>query len=554
MQAERLAVTPQEVKQYKIGSILSGGGSTPEPNSPESWANMVDGFQKGAMSTRLQIPIIYGVDAVHGHNNVKGATIFPHNIGLGATRDTDLVKRIAAVTAKEIRTTGIHWDFAPTLAAPQNIRWGRSYEGFSEDPKLVSKMGAAFVEGLQGNPNDPNFLGRTKSVATAKHWVGDGATTDGKDQGNVELTEEELQRFIEPYKYAIGAGARTVMVSYSSWNGLKTHTDHHLVTEVLKERLGFHGFVVSDWNGVQQTDPDFKQAVKKGLNAGIDMFMMPYDWEKFITTTEELVNSGEVSKERIDDAVSRILRVKFEDRLFEKPYADRGLLKNNSVGSKAHREVAREAVRKSLVLSKNENRVLPLSKNDKIFVAGKKADDIGIQCGGWTISWQGSSGDITPGTTILEGIRNAVKPGATVNYDKNGLGAAGHDVAVVVVGEEPYAEFEGDRNNLDLDKQDLELLQNVKSSDVPMVVITVSGRPLMISDHIKDWDAFVAAWLPGTEGQGVADALFGDYDFTGKLSFTWPKRFEQIPMHPGDEEYDPLFPFGYGLTLKESHE
>lgn len=374
---------------------------------------------------------------MHGHNNVKGATIFPHNIGLGATRDTDLVKRIAAVTAKEIRTTGIHWDFAPTLAAPQNIRWGRSYEGFSEDPKLVSKMGAAFVEGLQGNPNDPNFLGRTKSVATAKHWVGDGATTDGKDQGNVELTEEELQRFIEPYKYAIGAGARTVMVSYSSWNGLKTHTDHHLVTEVLKERLGFHGFVVSDWNGVQQTDPDFKQAVKKGLNAGIDMFMMPYDWEKFITTTEELVNSGEVSKERIDDAVSRILRVKFEDRLFEKPYADRGLLKNNSVGSKAHREVAREAVRKSLVLSKNENRVLPLPKNDKIFVAGKKADDIGIQCGGWTISWQGSSGDITPGTTILEGIRNAVKPGATVNYDKNGLGAAGHDVAVVVVGEEP---------------------------------------------------------------------------------------------------------------------
>lgn len=548
VQAERQAATSEDVRQYKIGSILSGGGSAPEPNTPKTWADMVDAFQKGAMSTRLQIPIIYGVDAVHGHNNVKGATIFPHNIGLGATGDPALVKRIGEVTATEMRATGVHWNFAPTLAAPQNIRWGRTYEGFSEDPEQVSKMGASFVKGLQGN--DRNWLGRTKAVATAKHWVGDGATTDGRDQGNVELTEEELQKFIEPYEHAIDAGARTVMVSFSSWNGLKTHADRYLITDVLKGRLGFNGFVVSDWDGVQQTDPDFKQAVKKSLNAGIDMYMMPYDWKKFLTTTKELVQSGEVSPKRIDDAVARILRVKFEAGLFEKPYTDRRLLQKDVVGSKKHREVAREAVRKSMVLLKNENQLLPLSKKGKIFVAGEKADDIGIQSGGWTISWQGSKGNITPGTTILEGIRNTVKKGGSVTYAKDGRGAAGHDVAVVVVGEEPYAEFEGDRDNLDLSREDRELLQNVRESGIPMVVLTVSGRPLMISDQVKEWDALVAAWLPGTEGQGVADVLFGDYDFTGKLSFTWPKRFEQIPMHPEDEDYDPLYPTGYGLSSK----
>ncbi|OYD06874.1 glycoside hydrolase family 3 protein [Paludifilum halophilum] len=552
VQAERQAVTPEDVKRYKIGSILSGGGSAPEPNTPEAWAEMIDDFQKGAMAARLQVPIIYGVDAVHGHNNVKGATIFPHNIGLGATRDTELVKRIAKVTAEEVRTTGVHWNFAPVLAAPQNIRWGRTYEGFSEDPEWVSEMGAAYVEGLQGSPNHPHFLGRTKAVATAKHWVGDGATTDGKDQGNVELTEEELQKFIDPYRSAIDAGARTVMVSFSSWNGLKTHADRYLVTEVLKEQLGFDGLVVSDWNGVQQTDPDFKQAVKKGLHAGIDMFMMPYEWKEFLTTTEELVASGEVPVERIDDAVSRILRVKFEMGLFEKPYTDRGLKERHSVGSKAHRKLAREAVRKSLVLLKNENNILPLSKDEKIFVAGEKADDIGIQCGGWTISWQGSSGNITPGTTILEGIKKEVKKDTAVTYSKNGIGAEGHDVALVVVGEQPYAEYEGDRDHLDLNEADLEVLENVKKSGVPTVVVTLSGRPLMIRDHIEDWDGLVAAWLPGTEGQGVADVLFGEYPFTGKLSFTWPKRFDQIPMHPDDENYDPLYPIGYGLSAEKN--
>ncbi|WP_078555588.1 glycoside hydrolase family 3 protein [Bacillus alkalicellulosilyticus] len=551
VQSDRGFATPEDVEQYFLGSILSGGGSTPRRNEPEAWADMYDDYQKAALSTRLAIPILYGIDAVHGHNNVVGATIFPHNIGLGAANDRELVEEIGRITAREIRETGIHWNFGPVLAVPQNERWGRTYEGYAETNDIVTELGIAYLEGLQGELDDPTLMRGERVIGTAKHWVGDGATVDGIDQGNIILSEEELQYHISPYIDALEAGARTVMVSFSSWNGLKTHGDPYLVTEVLKGELGFTGLVVSDWNGHVQVDMEYTKAVKLSVNAGIDLFMVPNSWLEFIQTLKMLYESGEVSEDRINDAVTRILRVKFEAGLFEENEADRSLLAEETIGSPEHREVAREAVRKSLVLLKNENEVLPLSKDiGEIFVAGVKANDIGYQSGGWTITWQGSPGNITPGTTILEGIQESVSDTSTVTYSRNGKGAEGHDVAVVVIGEKPYAEMEGDTDDLSLTKEDLDLLANVKEAGIPTIVILLSGRPMIITDEIKDWDAFVAAWLPGTEGNGVSDVLFGDYDFTGTLSYTWPKTMEQIPIRVGDADYEPLFPFGYGLQYK----
>jgi beta-glucosidase-like glycosyl hydrolase len=555
LQVERLTATQTQTTDYFLGSILSGGGSNPTPNTAEEWANMVDSYQGAAMATRLRIPILYGVDAVHGHNNVYGATIFPHNIGLGATRDTNLVKRVAAATAKEVRTTGISWDFSPCLCSPQDIRWGRTYEGFSEDPFLVSQMGVAYTQGLQGLPSYENFLKGSKVVGTIKHWLGDGNTTNGDDQGNVQSSEQNLQEYIKPYKDAIDAGAKTVMVSLSTWNGTESHHDYHLVTEILKNNLGFKGIVVSDWNGTKVLSSDYRFAVKTAVNAGIDIFMEPENWQQFIPVLKDLVNSGEVSQARIDDAVSRILRVKFEAGLFENPYTDRTLLSSGTFGGAEHRAIAREAVRKSATLLKNENHILPLSKNlNKVFVAGTKANDIGYQSGGWTISWQGSPGNITKGTTILQGIENTVSASTSVQYDANGYGASGSDVAIVVVGEEPYAEMFGDvgenqpKASLTLSNEDIALLNNVKSTGVPMVVIMLSGRPMIITDQINDWNAFVASWLPGSEGQGLADVLFGGYDFTGKLPITWPRSMEQIPVNRNSLNADPLFPLGYGLS------
>lgn len=560
VQAERSALTAEDVRDYGIGSILSGGGSQPTTgNTPTDWANMVDNFQEGAMSTRLGIPIIYGVDAVHGHNNVKDATIFPHNIGLGAANDLDLMKRVGQATAKEVRATGITYTFAPVLAAPQNIRWGRTYEGYSEDPKDTGKLGSALVEGLQGNPKDSDFLKGTNVVSSIKHFVGDGLTEGGEDQGNVtEYTDEEIKKHIKPYKEAIKAGARTVMVTYSSINGLKTHGDYHLITEVLKGELGFTGFVISDYNGPQQIVPDdFRESIKRSINAGIDLFMIPHDWKRFISTAKELVQNDEVSMSRIDDAVTRILRVKFENGLFEKPYADRELVKQG-VGLDEHREIAREAVRKSQVLLKNKNNILPLKKDGlNIFVAGKKADNIGYQAGGWTISWQGGSStgsgqpekDLTKGTTILEGIKEVAGPNTNVDYSVDGTGAKGHDVAVVVIGEPPYAEMYGDREDLGLLQEDIDLLNKVKDSGVPMVVLLQSGRPMIVTEEIKDWNAFVASWLPGSEGAGVADVLFGDYPFTGKLSFTWPRNMEQVNNH---DKVHPLFKKGHSLKTNQT--
>jgi beta-glucosidase len=551
VQAEVATTSLDDMNQYYIGSLLSAGGSGPSSNTPEAWMNLYDRYQKQALLTRLQIPILYGIDAVHGHNNVFGATIFPHNIGLGATHDPELLQSIGEVVANEVRSTGINWTFAPTLAVPRNERWGRTYEGFSENPELVGQLGTAMLLGLQGSREGSDFLDQRHILSSVKHWVGDGATTDGIDRGNAEMTEDELDELIQPYREVIQAGARSVMVSYSSWNGEKLHGNSYLIQDKLKGELGFTGFVISDLNGIHEINNDFTIAVKTSVNAGIDMFMISDNWLGFIQILTELVDNNEVTIDRINDAVKRILIVKFESGVFEHPYGDQNLLESNSLGSDEHRQVAREAVRKSLVLLKNDNQLLPISKDVKrVFVAGAKANDIGLQSGGWTISWQGSAGNITTGTTILDGIKQTVSGMTEVIYDKDGIGAEGHDVAIVVVGEEPYAENAGDRENLVLSNSDLRVLAAVRKSGIPMVVILTSGRPLIISDELKDWDAFVAAWLPGTEGNGIADVLFGDYQFSGKLPVSWPRSMKQIPIQYDDAEYDPLFPYGFGLSYE----
>lgn len=549
-QAERQFITPDQVTKYFIGSVLSGGGSVPRPNTAENWAEMYDAFQRAALKTRLGMPIIYGVDSVHGHNNLKGATIFPHNIGLGATRDPELLRKIGEVTALETAATGVDWTFAPCVAVARDERWGRTYESFGETPELQRLLVGQYIKGLQG-PNG-EMSGRY-IVATAKHYLGDGGTKWGTgdagyviDRGNVTVSEDELRAIHLPgYIEAVKARVGAVMVSFSSYQGVKMHAHKYLITDVLKKELGFDGFVVSDWEGIKEIPtPDYYTKVVKAVNAGIDMFMEPSTWLKFITALKRAVQNGEVSIERINDAVRRILRVKFKAALFEEPYTDRSLLKQGVIGCPEHRELAREAVRKSLVLLKNDRNLLPLSKHARIYVDGTNADDLGSQCGGWTITWQGSSGKITEGTTVREGIARAI---AGKGRLVSGVDEA--DVAVVVVGEKPYAEGRGDNGNLTLGWQDLAVLEKVEQAGKPVVVIVISGRPLIITEYIKDWDALVAAWLPGTEGQGIADVLFGDFNFTGKLPVTWPKNIDQLPINYGDENYEPLFSYGYGLTM-----
>ncbi|MFS1517288.1 glycoside hydrolase family 3 protein [Bacillus sp. SCS-151] len=534
-----------DIASYHIGSLLSGGGSAPNPNTPEAWADMYDQYQSIALSSNLQIPIIYGIDAVHGHNNVYGATIFPHNIGLGATRNPTLLKEIGEATAKEVAGTGIDWTFAPCLCVNRNERWGRTYESYGEDPEIASSY-STIIEGLQGTSlNDPSSI-----LANAKHWVGDGGTLGGDDQGDTIISEQELRDIhIAPFIDAIEKGVGSVMISYSSWNGEKLHGHKYLITDVLKGELGFTGFVVSDWAAIDQLPGDYASDVQTSINAGIDMVMVPDDYRTFINTLRTEVNEGRVSISRIDDAVERILTKKFELGLFEQPFTDRTF--TSTIGSQEHRNIARDAVRQSQVLLKNDNSILPLSKDlNKIFVAGKNADNIGNQSGGWTISWQGSSGDITPGTTILEGIQSTVSQNTEVTYNERAIGLdSSYDVAVVVIGETPYAEGNGDRpTNLGLDRTDIATLQKIKRSGVPTVVILVSGRPMIVTDQLENWDAFIAAWLPGTEGQGVSDVLFGDYNFTGTLPLSWPRTEDQIPINVGDTPYDPLFPYGFGLT------
>ncbi|NJP45102.1 beta-glucosidase [Streptomyces sp. PRB2-1] len=547
-QVDRTALTsaPNDLATYRIGSVLSGGGSAPSPNNAGSWADMYDNFQRTALSTPLAIPMVYGIDAVHGDNNVYGATIFPHDIGLGATRDPALVQKIGRATAEEVSGTGIDWDFAPCLCVARNDRWGRTYESFGETPDLPTQM-TTEITGLQGET-----LGGPASVlATAKHYIGDGGTDGGVNEGNATLSEADLRAIhLPPFKAAVDRGVGAVMVSYSSWNGVKDHSNHYLLTDLLKGELGFSGFVVSDWAGIDQIDgrQGFTAAeVATAVNAGIDMVMVPTDYKSFIADLKSDVSSGTVTTARIDDANRRILTKKFQLGLFEHPLTDRSY--TATVGSADHRAIARQAVRESQVLLKNDGNVLPLSKSAKIFVAGKSADDIGNQSGGWTISWQGASGNTTPGTSILQGIRSAVANSSQVTYSKTGDGiSSSYDVAVAVIGETPYAEGQGDRTgSMGLDQTDLGVLAKLKASGVPVVTVLVSGRPLDIAAQLPDWKALLAAWLPGTEGNGVSDVLFGDYAPTGKLPVSWMQSVSQEPINDGDGK-TPLFAYGYGLT------
>lgn len=566
---EKNSIQPAAVTELFIGGILSGGGGYPSPNTPESWAEMVKSYQDAALATPLGIPMIYGVDAVHGHNNVKGATIFPHNIGLGATRNPELVGDIASATAKEMIATGIYWDYAPTIAVVQDIRWGRTYEGYSENTDVVTQLGTAYLQGLQGESlDDPNTV-----IGTPKHYIGDGGTTFGTssfgpqnlDRGDTQVDDETLRSlYLPPYIAAVEAGARSIMVSYSSLNGTKMHGRQDMITDVLKGELGFTGFIVSDWAGVDEVNTDFYQAVVISINAGVDMNMVPYDAKKFITAMQEAVEKGDISMERIDDAVRRILRVKFELGLFEEPHSDPALLAE--VGSEEHRALAREAVSQSAVLLKNANQALPLAKDAAtIFVAGVGADDIGLQSGGWTIEWQGREGNITDGTTILEGIEAAVSADTEVIFNRFGrfeerTDEAGNllvaDIGIVVVSEKPYAEYQGDSATLALTPADKSTIERVRAQSEKLVVILLSGRPMIIDGILGSADAFVAAWLPGTEGNGVTDVLFGDKPFTGKLPYTWPRTIDQIPFDfaalPTEGCEAPLFPFDYGLTAEDS--
>jgi beta-glucosidase len=553
-------VDEKDVETYFLGSVLSGGDSDPKTNSLQDWTDMYDRFQARALKTRLRIPILYGVDGVHGHNNVIGAVVFPHNIGLGATRNAKLVEEVSRVTAKEIRATGIQWTFAPCVAVPRDERWGRTYEGFAEDPKLVADLGIAAVRGLQGDLKDP-----LRVLACAKHYVGDGGTAWGTgrpgwmgaagraplDQGDVTLSEAELRRIHLPgYLTAIDAGVGSIMPSYSSWKGVKCSASKRLLTEILKEELGFEGFLISDYNAIDDLPGDTRSDLTQSINAGMDMMMVPSKYREYFTTLKDLVEKGEVPMARIDDAVTRILRTKYALGLFEEgrsQLADRSL--HASFGSAEHRTLARQAVRESLVVLKNEKKTLPLAKAAKrIHVAGKSADDLGNQCGGWTITWQGKSGAPTQGTTVLAGLRAAVAGGGQVTYSKDGAGAEGADVAVAVVGETPYAEGSGDREDLGLAKEDLETVATLKKAGVPVVVVVISGRPLILGEALTMADAVVAAWLPGSEGAGVADVLLGAYKPTGKLPFSWPRSNMQIPINVGDAKYDPLFPYGHGLS------
>ena len=543
----------EDITDYAIGSLLSGGGSHPKENTHKAWVDLYNGYQEKALASRLGIPLIYGIDAVHGHNNVKGATIYPHNIGLGATGNPEIVRSVSHATSSEVAATGINWTFAPCIATPQDYRWGRTYEGFSSDPKLVLGLGVAAVEGYQSSTKkNPR-----KVIACAKHFIGDGNTIYGTginnlvDRGNTVLTKESLKKTLIPaYQAAIDAGVETVMASYNSWNGVKCHGSKELLTDILKVEMGFDGFVISDWAGIDEIPGDYKSDIVTSINAGMDMVMVSGEGEpykKFMALLTEAIEEELIPMSRIDDAVSRILRVKFRAGLFDDPLMDYDYL--SEIGSDENRQIGRDAVRQSVVVLKNES-ILPLSNSNgevrwsKIVVAGRGADNLGMQCGGWTIDWQGGQGDITDGTTILEGLIENAPPGIEVVSDPLADLVKG-DLAVVVIGEDPYTEFFGDRDSLNLNKEDLQVIENAKAQGMKVVVLLISGRPMNIADHFDDWDAFAAIWLPGSEGAGIADVLFGNYNPTGRLSFPWPVHAEE-----GTSASSMLYNLGAGLSYE----
>lgn len=571
-----------QMRQYGFGSFLNGGGAFPNDNKAAGaadWLALADAMYDAAMDDSedgIAIPPLWGTDAVHGHNNVRGATVFPHNIGLGATRNSALVEAIGQATAAEVAATGISWIFAPTVAMARDDRWGRSYESYSEDPAIVRELGAALVRGIQGDVQSKDFLSGPHRLATAKHFLGDGGTGNGRDQGDTVLSEAELVRWhAQGYFSALSAGVQTVMASFNSVNGQKMHGNPYLLTTVLKERLGFDGIVVGDWNGHGQLPGCSNQRCAAAINAGIDIIMVPEDWQAMYQHTLAQVASGEISRARLDDAVSRILRVKFRTQLFKaRPSAVAGPVARGAeqalIGAKAHQALAAQAVRESLVLLKNNQGLLPLAPKQRILVAGDGADSIPKQSGGWTVSWQGtgtSNADFPQGQTIYAGIARQVKAaGGVVELSVDGRYQQKPDVAVVVIGENPYAEFDGDVSTLDYQAgqpqggRDLQLLQSLKAAGIPVVTVFLSGRPLWVNPELNASTAFVAAWLPGTAGDAVADLLLRDaagkvqHDFTGRLSFSWPKVPDGGPLNHGDVAYAPLFALGYGLSVHQAQQ
>lgn len=588
-QAERVDIDadPSLITEHRLGSVLSGGGSVPADNTPEGWADMVDRYQEAALATPLGIPLLYGVDSVHGHSNLLGATVFPHNIGLGATRDPALVEEIAHITAKETRATGPQWAFAPCLCVARDDRWGRTYESFGETPRLVISMETA-IDGLQGEPGQLDRPDRV--LASAKHFAGDGLTAwdtgEGDytlDQGINQVSREEFDRLaLSPYVPAVQEHhVGTIMPSFSSvdWTDdglgdpLKMHAHEELITGWLKGEQGFEGFVISDWRAIRQIPGTYAEKVEASVNAGVDMFMEPIQapnnptgWDEFIPTLTTLVEDGDVSMERIDDAVSRILTAKFELGLFENPMTDRTHL--DKVGSKAHHRVARRAAAQSQVLLRNTQRTLPLKAKQDVYVAGSNADNIGNQAGGWTLTWQGGSTNVIPGTTILDGIEKAAN-GDVVFSEKATKAVPRKSVGVVVVGETPYAEGFGDvggpqwaydpgdngvprpEQTMELSDADTKAVEKVCARTVSCTVLVVSGRPMVIPPALlRQTDALVASWLPGSEGTGVADVLYGRRPFTGKLPVSWPRTVAQEPINVGDDDYDPLYPYGFGLRTR----
>lgn len=575
IQPEIRDITVEDMRKYGFGSYLNGGSSFPYGNkdaTPSDWAQLAEDMYQASVDDSLDginIPTMWGTDAVHGHNNVIGATLFPHNIGLGATNNPKLIEDIASVTAKEVLVTGIDWVFAPTVAVVRDDRWGRTYEGYSEDPEIVKTYAASIVKGLQGEPGN-DFLGDTRVISTVKHFIGDGGTVGGDDQGdNIDLEADLYKLHAQGYIGGLNAGAQSVMASFNSWHGKKIHGSKYLLNDVLKEKMGFDGFVVGDWNGHGQVKGCSNESCAQAVNAGLDIFMVPTSaWKPLYENIIAQVKSGEISQVRIDDAVSRILRVKLRSGLFDKPSPANRVLsgRNELIGAKEHRDLARKAVRQSLVLLKNKNNILPLSPNQHVLVAGDGAHNIAKQSGGWSVTWQGTENtnkEFPGGTSIYQGIADQVEAaGGTTTLSVTGEYSEKPDIAIVIFGEDPYAEGHGDRTDLEYqlgDKQDLALLKSLKSKGIPVVALFISGRPMWVNAEINASDAFVALWLPGSEGQGVADVILQSetnetqYDFTGKLSFSWPKLPNQTRVNRNDVIYDPLLPYGFGLKYGDKN-
>jgi beta-glucosidase len=562
IQGDTGSLTPEDVKKYRLGSVLSGGNSAPGPlpyAETKAWLEMADKYYNASIDdedVEIAIPIIWGIDAVHGHANLKGSIIFPHNIGLGAMNNPDLIEQIASITAHELTVSGHDWTFAPTLAVPQDLRWGRSYEGFSENPDLVKSYGDRIVIGLQGEFGSENFMGDGRVISSAKHFLADGATENGVDQGDALITEKELSKVhAAGYYSSIPAGVQTVMASFSSWQGRKLHGDKELLTDVLKGKMGFNGFVVGDWNGHGQVPGCINTDCPQSLNAGLDMYMAPDSWKGLYESTLQHVKDGTIAMERLDDAVRRILRVKLLSGIFQKgaPSTRANAGNENLLALPEHKDVARQAVRESLVLLKNNNQLLPIDPSKTILVVGDGASSISKASGGWTLSWQGTghSNDKFPnGESILEGIEKTVDDaGGKLIFSKDGDTSIKADVVIAVYGEDPYAEFQGDRENLAFTPNgfDTNKLSTYKENGIPIVSVFLSGRPMWANTEINNSDSFVAAWLPGSEGGGVSDMLFKtdpSFDFTGRLSFTWPAS-----ALVSKNNNQALFEIGYGLSF-----